>query len=249
MRALIWYFMVTKARAHQQLEEMARQWRPILPLENRVESNISRSQVAEFLQVVFQTFDSGRMIKPGRFASEEVKTGIIQWQFFDTFRGDYSPLRAEQLGIELRYDTYNEEDRSYLTYIHPTRPRVKTLVHDGLLWDERRLVPSDIDAGRYLEYFHNLIEKGVFGNPEQDEVTYLKKASFKSVEIKCGASRNNGPTIRLFIDTNKLLSMRDVYYDPEAAIVLEEFKNTFMVRGGIPFQAIKDFSLDPIYFK
>jgi len=35
----------------------------------------------------------------------------------------------------------------------------------------------------------------------------------------------------------------------EAIIVQEEFKKTFMVRGGIPFQAIQSFQLNPAYFK
>lgn len=96
--------MVTKAQTHQKLEEIAREWKPRLSLTDKVGSNIPREKLVEFLSVVFQTYGSDRIVKPGRFASEEVKSGIVGWRFFDTFRGDYSPLRAGQLRIELRDD-------------------------------------------------------------------------------------------------------------------------------------------------
>src|SRR3989338_6402253 len=240
--------MDTKLQAHQKLEEMARHWSPRLPLTDKFDSNIPRYEIVEFLRDVFQEYGSDRIVRPGVFASEEVKGGTTGWEFFDTFRGDYSPIRAEKLGIELRNDTYDEENKSYLSYIHPIRPKVRTLVHDGLLWNERALVPHDIETLEYLSYLHGLIENGVFGNPDQNGVTYLKKNRFKPVDwIECG--NESGPAIHLVVDTKVLLLMRDVYYDPEAAIVEEEFKNTFMVRGGIPFRAIKDFSLNQTYFK
>ena len=238
---------LTKKEAHQMLDQLAKDWKPNLPLTDKHDPGIQRDKLSEFLSLVFQTFGSDRLVKVGRFASEELDHRTFGWRFFDTFRGDYDPFRAEQLGIELRYDTYDEGDRSYLAYINPTRPRVKTLVHDGILWDERKLVPSDIETLRYLAYLHGLIDSGVFGNHDSNTATYLKKADFKPREIFCGSE--DGPTIRLIVDTKILLSMRDVYYDPEAAIVEEEFKNTFMVRGGIPFRAIRHFELDPEYFK
>lgn len=111
-------------------------------------------------------------------------------------------------------------------------------------------------VGNQMEKIKNIIRNGVWGKPDNNSATYVQIPNIELTTTKCGPNiafedpeHYPEPAIRLHVDTQRLISMRTLFYDPEAVFIGEEFKKTFMVAGGIPFEAITDFDLCPSYFK
>ena len=245
--------------------------------------DISYAEMEAVLYDIF-TYQASRMkVKPGPFSSDATDSegnDILMFTEFPFYEcgpeyARYSPNREKPLGIERRKETKRESRHygtKYLAYIHPLKPEtireLPLLEHYGMLWSEEVRFPnahielktvsySPSQIRDFLEIFHDLIDNGVWGDPNNDHITFLRASGLKLKKTKCGpdyafkgkASVRHGPSIKLVVDPVVLAELRDVYHDIEGTIVREEFKKTFTVRGGIPFQAIKDFSLNPAYFK
>lgn len=122
--------------------------------------------------------------------------------------------------------------------------------------DEKLLETYFKKFDKIKKSFTKLLEQSIFGNYHENEFTYLLKENYNPTQAGCCPSQcflekyhyKNIPAIYLTIDTKILSEFRHIYYDPEGAFLEKEFKKTFLVRGGIPFQAIKEFKLNEAYF-
>lgn len=154
------------------------------------------------------------------------------------------------------------------TRIHPLKFKQKYINHDasisgpGAYWelDDPDLPKEDREDIAYtfersiteIERFIRAIGlQGAVGDPNVDAATYLKTYEFDHSEEKfedgmCGEG-GDLITIRFQIDTDKLTQLRDVYADPEciasSSCPSAEYKNCFMVFGGIPLEAVVDYQI------
>lgn len=123
--------------------------------------------------------------------------------------------------------------------------------------DFRRIAREGEKVGSgSLERMKKTFQSGVWGRTDERSATYLQHPDLELVTAKCGPTGafdhpkdHREPAIRLHVDTQTLRDMRTLFYDPEAVFIGEEFQKTFMVTGGIPFEAITDFDLCPTYFR
>ena len=78
----------------------------------------------------------------------------------------------------------------------------------------------------------------VFGSLKSNEFTYLQTTDF-AVEGNMDDEHEGKRYVRLYIDSQKLQSVRNVYLDPESLAITDyEYGHAFCVYGGVPFNAI-----------
>ncbi|MFH1405108.1 MAG: hypothetical protein ABIH21_03365 [Patescibacteria group bacterium] len=99
----------------------------------------------------------------------------------------------------------------------------------------------------------NLVEStGLYGDSDNEKFTYLQTTEF-AVEGYMDDESHGQEYARLYVDTDKLKSKRNVYLDPECIWVTDyEYPKAFIVKGGIPIQAIERADViraNPIPFK
>ena len=107
-----------------------------------------------------------------------------------------------------------------------------TLLHSTFFFDCDYREPPALD--------HFLETNGVFGNPDPNKPTYLKSERVL-LENTLGCyneERTVACPLHLVIDVNDLLKTRTIFYDPEGITRSAEFKETFLIFGGIPKSSI-----------
>jgi len=81
-------------------------------------------------------------------------------------------------------------------------------------------------------------DKSVFGPAEERDLTYLQTTAF-AVEGYMDDEQEGKNYARVFVDTEKLDTSRNIYLDPESLNVTDyEYGHAFSVFGGIPYIAI-----------
>lgn len=178
-------------------------------------------------------------------------------------QGSFSKKRAGQLTRILERKVKYCGYKSFLHVMSPLGEgeikELPDLIHNGKLWKSGWWDNNREDKTSIQKALLNLVQNGVFGDSDEKGFTYLLRGDFIPASLKGGGygtsncfeekpEARHGAAIRLIIDPRILARFRHVYYDPEGAFIKEDFKKTFLIRGGIPFQAIKEFKLNDAYF-
>lgn len=106
-------------------------------------------------------------------------------------------------------------------------------------WDQRD--PPALD--------HHMQENLVLGNPDTLMPTYLKTweaRRLKQLGIVDERITAACPVL-LEIDTNVLVEQRNVFYDPEAVTLPEEYGHTYLVFGGVPRRAVRGLMIADVF--
>lgn len=183
----------------------------------------------------------------------------------DTLLEAIDPLSQEYEKRKAQRST-RSSGRTVLANIHPIPlgeiDSLPLLRHYCCLWDTTNFFHRPKEEQRVVlrERLHGFVGNGVIGNPNPNAFTYLSREDFIPTYWGgggCGPHHaftgddpeHCKPSMCIVVDPIKLADMRHLYYDPEGSFIKEEFKNTFIIRGGIPFQAVCSIMLNKFYFQ
>ncbi|MEW6722270.1 MAG: hypothetical protein AB1324_03340 [Candidatus Micrarchaeota archaeon] len=151
--------------------------------------------------------------------------------------------RPGQMGAPSMED-YMDAESMYLVRLTPLRLQDRFLNHDRAAFKfDGNLRPDRSSFIRFLK----LLEAGIVINPgigdPEKSFTYLKKYEEDAGDMGGFVYGEGEVEVRFHIDVRKLAESRTIFADPECMGVRCEYGKTFMVRGGIPVNAIYDWSI------
>ena len=158
-------------------------------------------------------------------------------------RGDRVNLDFERLK-DFDPEMYSLEN-NYVVHLTPITQRGRHLNHDVTLFPDANILES-LDR-EFFDWFVACLRKGTLYNAFEKNnkfaFTFLKEyESAKSAYPDSVSGHAGLVTVRFHIDVARLLESRNVFTDPEALIIPDEYGKTYMVKGGIPINAIDGWS-------
>ncbi|MEW6035580.1 MAG: hypothetical protein AB1529_03130 [Candidatus Micrarchaeota archaeon] len=141
-------------------------------------------------------------------------------------------------------EDYMDAESSYLVHLVPLSLPDRFLNHDRAAFAFDGHLRPDRSSFRS---FISALEGGVIINPAITEPAksfmYLKKYEEDAGDMGGSVYGTGEVQVRFHIDVPRLMESRSIFADPECMGVRCEYGKTFMVRGGIPVNAIYDWSV------